>query len=821
MANVKFSDFAVRTTVPTVDYIVGYQGADNIQIAPTDFLGAYLPLAGGTMVGSTNHGNNIKSIYGTGGDFEIYHSGSTGYIADVGSGDLKVLFSNDFIIEAINGETCATFTENGAVDLYYDNVKTFETTATGVKIVSLGTGSAPPWDAAKGDGIIFNMYNDGSPYLRHASIVANSGDTSATQLEFYTTPASGSGSLALTLDSSQRIVVGSDKVIYAGGYGGGLVIRQNNATGDRLIKMVTVDSSGAIVNDDVLVVKAGYVGIGTDSPSSILHVAGTPGSVAGSGIFFSGNTAIWQPSASTLAIRPSGTDIATFTSTRVGIGTSVPGTTLHVDSVAAYPTLTLARSSTHPGLSFTAGLTKFTGAGTDLVVEGVGNDTGFGFRTVNSIGTLIDTLILIPSGNVGIGTTTPDEKLHILDTTGANIILNSNANAANSGVYMSEGADATPTQNGAYVYYDGTNNEFKIATGAAALADRLTIARDTGAIQFNEYGAGTFAGTATYDLSVDVNGNIIETTGGGAGGPFVPYMSGADQIARTECAATWNTSLGCQSLQALAAGGTYNTALGGKAGTALTTGDRNIAIGYSALAAEDTGSRSVAVGYQALSTQNYGTNNYNVAVGYAAGTNVVGGVQNTLIGSLAGDALTDGNYNVAVGMEALDATTIGTNNVAIGKDTLGTNILTDRNVAIGIDALKVMVGDGVTNNQTTYNTAVGYGAGQAVTSGINNNLLGGLAGAGLTAGASNVAIGYAALSTEDDHGRNIAIGELALASQNAGVDAYNVAIGYNAGTSMLTGTNNTLIGSLAGDALTTGVRNVAVGYGALQQVLGM
>ena len=42
MANVKFSDFAVRTTVPTVDYIVGYQGADNIQIAPTDFTSALL-----------------------------------------------------------------------------------------------------------------------------------------------------------------------------------------------------------------------------------------------------------------------------------------------------------------------------------------------------------------------------------------------------------------------------------------------------------------------------------------------------------------------------------------------------------------------------------------------------------------------------------------------------------------------------------------------------------------------------------------------------------------------------------------------------------
>ena len=56
----------------------------------------------------------------------------------------------------------------------------------------------------------------------------------------------------------------------------------------------------------------------------------------------------------------------------------------------------------------------------------------------------------------------------------------------------------------------------------------------TGLVQFNTYGVGTHTGVATYDLSVDAAGTIIETTGGGAGGPFVPYMSGADQIARTE-----------------------------------------------------------------------------------------------------------------------------------------------------------------------------------------------------------------------------------------------------------------------------------------------
>ena len=79
-------------------------------------------------------GDNEKAIFGTGGDLEVYHSGSTSYISDVGTGDLKVLFSNDFFIDGQNGETCAKFTENGAVELYYDNSKKLETTSDGVTI---------------------------------------------------------------------------------------------------------------------------------------------------------------------------------------------------------------------------------------------------------------------------------------------------------------------------------------------------------------------------------------------------------------------------------------------------------------------------------------------------------------------------------------------------------------------------------------------------------------------------------------------------------------------------------------------------------------
>ena len=112
------------------------------------------------------------------------------------------------------------------------------------------------------------------------------------------------------------------------------------------------------------------------------------------------------------------------------------------------------------------------GSGTELFkIEESGNATFAGDVYVNG-------------GNLGVGTDTPDEGLHILDTSGAKIILNTNANTADSGIYMSEGANNNPTQNGAYVYYDATGNNFKIATGTTSLTDRLTIARDTGNATF-------------------------------------------------------------------------------------------------------------------------------------------------------------------------------------------------------------------------------------------------------------------------------------------------------------------------------------------------
>ena len=67
-------------------------------------------------------------------DLEIYHDASHSYIKDSGTGDLVILSNQVSINNAANTENIAKFIENGAVDLYYDNVRKFSTGATGITI---------------------------------------------------------------------------------------------------------------------------------------------------------------------------------------------------------------------------------------------------------------------------------------------------------------------------------------------------------------------------------------------------------------------------------------------------------------------------------------------------------------------------------------------------------------------------------------------------------------------------------------------------------------------------------------------------------------
>ena len=77
---------------------------------------------------------NIK--LGTGDDLQLYHNGSHSYIVENGTGQLYLASNYLSITNAAMDETMATFDDDGAVSLYYDNVVKLQTASGGVTIPS-------------------------------------------------------------------------------------------------------------------------------------------------------------------------------------------------------------------------------------------------------------------------------------------------------------------------------------------------------------------------------------------------------------------------------------------------------------------------------------------------------------------------------------------------------------------------------------------------------------------------------------------------------------------------------------------------------------
>jgi len=88
-------------------------------------------------------GDNEVAYFGDSLDLRIYHNGTHSIIREAGAGRLYFQSDDDVRIASVTGtEDMAKFTANGAVELYHDNVKKFETTSTGIQVESTDAGSS-------------------------------------------------------------------------------------------------------------------------------------------------------------------------------------------------------------------------------------------------------------------------------------------------------------------------------------------------------------------------------------------------------------------------------------------------------------------------------------------------------------------------------------------------------------------------------------------------------------------------------------------------------------------------------------------------------
>ena len=77
--------------------------------------------------------DNGKAIFGGGSDLQIFHNATDSIIYNA-TGDLNLRGASVKIQASDGGETMATFTDNGAVELYHDNTARITTNSTGANV---------------------------------------------------------------------------------------------------------------------------------------------------------------------------------------------------------------------------------------------------------------------------------------------------------------------------------------------------------------------------------------------------------------------------------------------------------------------------------------------------------------------------------------------------------------------------------------------------------------------------------------------------------------------------------------------------------------
>ena len=163
--------------------------------------------------------DDAKAMWGAGSDLQIYHDGSNSVIDEAGTGSLFLRSGLITLSGAGGGETMATFTDDGAVALFHNNVVKFATVSGGVSVTGTYTGT----------GL---MTTGGSIVIPNAGNIGSVGDTDSIAIAsdgvvtFSQSPVFPDGSIPLAdldIDGATDIgaaIVDADLFIIDDGAGG-------------------------------------------------------------------------------------------------------------------------------------------------------------------------------------------------------------------------------------------------------------------------------------------------------------------------------------------------------------------------------------------------------------------------------------------------------------------------------------------------------------------------------------------------------------------------------------------------------------------------
>ncbi len=315
-------------------------------------------------------------------------------------------------------------------------------------------------------------------------------------------------------------------------------------------------------------------------------------------------------------------------------------------------------------------------------------------------------LNILASGNVGIGTSSPQYRLTVSTTTAGNTDL--------VGVAYAQGLN------------DGAGYAFNTAVTTVGALRQQRVGVGDYALQFHNWNGSSLSemmtirssgnvgiGTTTPSEKLTIQGINRADVFYAASSTATSTFGEVNLAGITGSRDNWMYWGGTKFMNASSTGENLSIGLG--AGIAMRSGARNTTIGDGAFALNTTGEDNVAVGYAALDANVSGF--HNVAIGSGALGNS-DSYDNVGVGRNALSANTSGLENVAIGMNTLSYNTTGNSNIALGRESGGDSFTeSSPNRRSVIDNYMTFLGhkssrfEGVASTtQLTYGTAIGAGA---------------------------------------------------------------------------------------------------------------